>query len=149
MIPDFDKDGNLPPGLHATDWDAFAARFGTNSHRKRLLVGMKEMLLSLKSVGCSKVFMDGSFITSKDLPSDFDGCWDKAGMSFPDLKRNDPVLLDFTNGRRAQKLKYGGEMLPADATEGRSGKTFINFFSKDKNTSNAKGLVEINLGGLA
>jgi len=149
MIPDFDQDGNLPPGFHTADWAAFVIRFGTNNHRRRLLVGLKEMLLSLKSVGCRKVYMDGSFVTSKDLPSDFDGCWERAGVSLPDLKQNDPVLLDFTDGRRAQKLKYGGEMFPANATEGRSGQAFINFFSKDKNTSNAKGLVEINLGGLA
>jgi hypothetical protein len=148
MIPDFDKDGNLPPGHHLTDWDGFVVRFGTNAHRRRLLAGLKQLLLSLKSVGCGRVFLDGSFISSKELPSDFDGCWDRTGMSLPDLKLKDPVLLDFTNGRRAQKLKYGGEMFPADVTEGTSGRTFINFFSQDKDTSNAKGLVEINLGGL-
>jgi hypothetical protein len=148
MIPDFDKDGNLPPGTHASDWEAFATRFGTNGHRKRLLAGMKQMLLSLKSVGCRKALIDGSFVTNTDLPSDFDGCWERTGMSLINLQRHDPVLLDFTNGRRAQKLKYGGEMFPADVTEGVTGKTFIEFFSKDKSTGNAKGLVEIDLGGL-
>jgi hypothetical protein len=148
MIPDFDRDGNLPPGFHASDWDAFVKRFGTNGHRRRLLAGMKQMLLSLKSVGCMKVLIDGSFVTDKDFPNDFDGCWERTGMSLIDLQQHDPILLDFTNGRRAQKLRYGGEMFPADAAEGITGRTFIDFFSKDKSTANAKGLVEIDLGGL-
>ena len=148
MIPDFDIDGNLPPGTHASDWEAFATRFGTNGHRKRLLAGMKQMLLSLKSAGCRRVHIDGSFVTNKELPNDFDGCWERAGMSLMNLQQHDPVLLDFTNGRRAQKLKYGGEMFPADTTEGITGRTFIAFFSMDKSTANPKGLVEIDLGGL-
>jgi hypothetical protein len=106
------------------------------------------MLFSLKSAGCRKVHIDGSFVTDKELPNDFDGCWERAGMSLANLQQHDPVLLDFTDGRRAQKLKYGGEMFPADATEGITGTTFIAFFSRDKNTANAKGIVEIDLGGL-
>ncbi len=28
MIPDFDENGNLPPGVHFCDWSEFKERFG-------------------------------------------------------------------------------------------------------------------------
>src|SRR6266436_4537256 len=103
MIPAFDHDGNLPPGRHPTSWDDFAKRFGTSGQRRRLLAGMKQMLQSLKNVGCARVFMNGSFVTSKADPEDYDGCWDGAGVDLPKLKQTDPVLLDFRNRRLLQK----------------------------------------------
>lgn len=104
------------------------------------------MLRSLKKVGCKRVFMDGSFVTSEDKPSDYDGCWDRPGMDLALLRSTDPVLLDFRNGRAAQKLKYGGEMFPADLVEAASGRVFLEFFSKDKDTGDPKGIVVIDLG---
>ena len=53
MLPDFDERGNLPPGRHRATWQEMEQRYGLNEHRRRLLAGMKRMLLSLKSVGCS------------------------------------------------------------------------------------------------
>lgn len=149
MIPDFDDAGNLPPGRHRATWDEFVNRFGTNDHRRRLLSGMKRMLLSLRSSGCNHAYMDGSFVTAKDRPADYDGCWSRIGVNLSELRKNDPVLLDFRNGRLAQKVRYGGEMFPAEMTEGRSGKVFLEFFERDKTTGVAKGVIEIDLGGLS
>jgi hypothetical protein len=149
MVPPFDKDGNLPPGRHTATWDELLGIFGTSAHRKRLLAGMKQMLLSLKNVGCRRVFIDGSFVTSKVDPADYDGCWDGTGVDITKLKQSDPVLLDFRNRRTLQKLKYGGEMFPADTLETSSGLVFLQFFERDKGTGNAKGVVEIDLKGLS
>src|SRR6202030_4426738 len=99
MIPAFDPRGNLPPGRHQTSWEDFVKRFGTPPQRRNLLGGMKQLLLSLKNVGCGRVFMDGSFVTSKPNPADYDGCWDRVGMDLAKLQRTDPVLLDFKNKR--------------------------------------------------
>lgn len=33
MIPDFDENGNLPPGVHWAEWNEFQDRFGYNWHR--------------------------------------------------------------------------------------------------------------------
>lgn len=90
--------------------------------------------------------MDGSFVTSKEKPGDYDGCWDRGGMDLALLTKTDPVLLDFRNGRVAQKLKYGGEMFPADLVEAKSGRVFLEFLSKDKDTGDPKGIVVIDLG---
>ena len=149
MIPDFDADGNLPPGRHRGGWKEFEKRFGTSLRRRQLLAGMKQMLLSLKDAGCRRIFMDGSFVTSKANPGDYDGCWDRAGMDLPKLLKTDPVLFDFGNKRLGQKLKYGGEMFPADLWEANSGSVFLEFFERDKDTGDQKGIVEIDLGELS
>jgi hypothetical protein len=149
MIPEFDDRGNLPPGRHVATWAQFECRFGTNEHRRMLLAEMKRMLRSLKSVGCRRVYIDGSFVTSKDQPSDYDGCWDRTGMDLKALKAADPILLVFSNKRALQKLKYGGEMFPAQLSEGASGRVFLDFFQRDKNTGDEKGIVEIDIGGLS
>jgi hypothetical protein len=90
-------------------------------------------------------YIDGSFVTSKDYPGDFDGCWDVTGV---DPAKLDPVLLDFDNARAAQKARFSGELFPAQTPEGLSGRTFIEFFQLDKDTGMQKGIVAIDLGRL-
>ena len=65
------------------------------------------MVSALSVAGCSTVYLNGSFVTAKPLPNDFDGCWEPVGV---DIAKLDPVLLDFDNRRAAQKAKYFGEM---------------------------------------
>jgi len=149
MIPDFDDSGNLPPGRYRATWEEFANRFGSNDHRRQLLSGMNRMLLSLKRYGCRRAYIDGSFVTRKEYPDDYDGCWSPIGVDLQELYKGDPVLLDFRNQRLAQKVKYGGEMFPAEMTEGLSGRVFLEFFQRDKTTGDFKGIVEIELGGLS
>lgn len=144
MIPAFTEDGCLPPGIHLAMWFEFALRYGTNDHRKRLLQGMRGALQNLKQAGCPGVFIDGSFVTSKAYPNDYDGCWDATGVD-PTLL--DPVLLDFTNERAAQKAKYGGELFVAQGVERASGRTWVEFFQFDQD-DNPKGIVAIDLRSL-
>jgi len=89
------------------------------------------------------VYLDGSFITAKESPGDFDGCWDLNGVNPAQL---DPVLLRFDPGRMAQKIKYGGELFPAAwIADQNSMLTFIDFFQIDKETGEAKGIIAIDL----
>jgi hypothetical protein len=89
------------------------------------------------------VYIDGSFVTTKDEPADFDGCWDMAGV---DPSRLDPVLLTFDQNRLAQKIKYYGEMFPAQFIADRiSGKTYMEFFQIVKETGEAKGIISLDL----
>ena len=142
MIPPFDAKGLLPAGIHAADWPEFAARFGFSDRRRRLLGGLEAALRSLRDAGCTLAYMDGSFVTAKKEPGDFDACWGVAGV---DPDRLDPVLLDFSDGRAAQKARYGGELFPAELPEGLSGRTFLEFFQTDRDTGVAKGIVSIDL----
>lgn len=74
------------------------------------LNGMEFAIDSLRWAGCRTVYIDGSFVTSKEVPNDFDACWEEAGVE-PELL--DPVLLHFDAGRATQKTKYLGNLFPA------------------------------------
>jgi hypothetical protein len=95
--------------------------------------------------GCRTLYLDGSFVTGKQVPGDYDGCWDAAGVN-PTLL--DDVLLDMSNGRLRQKAKYGGELFVAGWIESGSGRSFLEFFQTDKDTGNLKGIVALDLGSV-
>jgi hypothetical protein len=112
MIPAFNERGNLPPGVHQATWKQLTKRFGRTIRRRRLLYGLRAALLALRDAGCRVVYIDGSFVTAKKAPGDFDGCWDTQGVNAELL---DPVLLTFDQGRAAQKAKYLGELFSRSA----------------------------------
>ncbi|HTA42580.1 MAG TPA: hypothetical protein VK789_09045 [Bryobacteraceae bacterium] len=118
------------------------SRFGFNRRRQALLNGLHRALLTLKISGCTAVYLDGSFVTAKSLPGDYDACWDIEGV---DVTRLDPIFLDFSRGRAAQKRRFLGEFFPAQMPEGVSGRVFLEFFQIDKDTGRPKGIVALNL----
>lgn len=142
MIPDFTVSGLLPPGIHKAEWPEIVARLGGNAHRRALLGGLQRALEALRRAGCETVYLDGSFVTSKGSPGDYDLCWSVAGV---DVNRLDPVLLIFDNKRRAMNAKYMGDLFPAEVPEGRTGRTFLQFFQIDKISGDAKGVLMIDL----
>jgi hypothetical protein len=145
-IPDFDAaTGNLPPGIHDATWDEVMAAFGSSARRAQLLDGLYRALQALRAAGCPRVYIDGSFATSKASPGDFDGCWEAQGV---DWNRLDPVLRAFTRRRAAQKAKYGGELFIANAPAAPGGTAFLDFFQTDKATGDPKGIVALDLRGL-
>lgn len=146
VLPDFDENGKLPRGVHEASWGEFVERFGNTEHRHRLLQGLKEALQALRAAGCKRVYIDGSFVTAKEVPNDWDGCWDTDGV---DLAALDPILRQFANKRAAQKAKYLGEFFPAQMTNGGAGKVILEFFQTDKETGGAKGIVALELQRLS
>src|ERR1044072_1136250 len=125
MIPPFNPDGLLPEGTHEASWREIEVRFGQTPYRRALLTGLKSALGVLRAAGCHLVYLDGSFVTAKDMPNDYDCCWDVTGVKPSEL---DPTFLNFKNRRAAQKMKFGGEFFPAQLPEGLTGKTFLEFF---------------------
>ena len=71
--------------------------------------GLRAALENLKRAGCRTVYVNGSFVTNKYVPNDYDACWEEAGVEPEAL---DPVLLTFDPGRVTQKAKYLGELFP-------------------------------------
>lgn len=142
MIPPFDSEGNLPIGVHVATWDEIVRRYGWNDRRRELLAGLREALDNLRSAGCPRAYVDGSFVTSESKPRDFDGCWEPAGV---DLLRLDPTLYDFANERRAQKRKYGGELFPASFIADAAGFSFFDLFQLVRGTDGRKGIIAIDL----
>lgn len=146
MIPPFEPDtGNLPPGIHEASWDELVERFGYTEQRRGLLSGLRAAIESLRRAGCRRVYVDGSFVTAKQAPADFDACWEVTGVSVAQL---DPVLLDFRESRQLQKAKFGGELFPAIWIANQRGTRFTDYFQLDSQTGERKGIVAIDPGGL-
>jgi len=89
------------------------------------------------------VYLDGSFVTRKERPGDFDACWTVQNV---DDARLDPVFWDFSRGRAAQKQRILGELFPAQLPEGATGKAFVDFFQVNSMSGEPKGILAIRLG---
>lgn len=142
MLPTFTAHGLLPEGVHPATLEEVRERFGGNERREQLLTGLIEALRLLRAAGCRRVYINGSFVTAKELPNDIDACWDTEGV---DADALDPVFFEFEDGRAAQKARFGAEFFPAQVPEGITGRVFLDFFQVDKQTGEPKGIVEIEL----
>jgi hypothetical protein len=140
MLPDWNANGVLPPGIHEAVWAEVAERFGGTTHRQELLQGLREALDVLRDAGCVRAFLDGSFVT-RAVPNDFDLCWETDGVDWEALP---PALLDVDPPRALQQAVYRGDILP-NVQESGSGMPILEFFQKDKVTGGAKGIVAIDL----
>lgn len=138
MLPEFDADGNLPPGIHPATWGEIRERFGWNERRAGLLQGIERVASELRTAGCRAVWLDGSFVTTKDVPADFDLCYDLASTEVSML---DPSLRTLRD-RTAMKERYGGDILPTDPDM-----PFVKFFQTDRD-GRPKGIVQIDLESL-
>jgi len=141
VIPDFVDIGGLwkvlPPGVHNATLEEVESRFTTSERRKRLFFGFREGVTALRKAGCRKIFLDGSFVTEKTNPGDFDVCWDSMGV---DTGKLNPVFIDFSEGRKKQKGIFQGEFFPVHLrADGKH--TFLDFFQIDKYTGFAKGII--------
>jgi hypothetical protein len=134
VIPDFDAAGNLPAGIHNTAWNELATRYRTTAHRRQLLDGLRLALESLRDAGCRRHYINGSFVTAEDEPGDFDACWEAANV---DSRLLDPVLLDFSDRRRVQKAKFGGELFPAELAADPAGTRFLDYFQHERQPARA------------
>ena len=145
-LPTFDKNGNLPAGIHLATWQDVKEILAFNPRRQELLSGLKRACESLKQVGCLRIYIGGSFATNKEFPGDFDVCWADETVDLEKLAEIDPVLLNFKNQRAAQKAKYGGELfLASDIADLDSFEDYLAFFQKDKVSGNIKGIIAIDL----
>ncbi|MEH1779831.1 MAG: hypothetical protein V7K67_33775 [Nostoc sp.] len=142
MIPEFDENGNLPPGLHFGDWKEFKERFGYTDKRMQMIHGIEAVMAELKTAGCRTFYINGSFVTSEPKPRDFDCCWDKDDVDINYLRQNAPLILKFYDST-AQKARYRGEIYPSDQPVDES-TISIEFFQRDRK-QNRKGIVAINL----
>ena len=127
----------LPPGVHDATIEEIEARFATSDHRKRIFSGFRNGATALAKAGCRKIFLDGSFVTEKPIPGDFDACWDDDGA---DAAKLDPVFRDFSDGRRKQKERFKGEFFPANAPADGT-HIFLDYFQTDRHTEKAKGII--------
>ena len=138
-LPPFDSaTGLLPIGEHIASWHDILDRFGWNATRRRQLDGLADALALLAEAGCTRVWLNGSFVTAKDEPGDFDAVWDPTGVDTDVL---DGIFFELANERQQQKAMFGGELFP-NWTERGSSLTFSEFFQLDR-VHGTKGIVVI------
>jgi hypothetical protein len=140
-IPEFDKNGELPPGEHLVTIEQVGKNFGSsNTRRIALMNGLQAAIENFKEAGIKKIWIDGSFVTSKFEPNDIDGCWEyDEGVN---LKILDPVFLQ--RSRLPMKAKYGLEFFPASIIEGATGLPFPRFFQLNRDAQ-PKGILVLKL----
>ena len=64
MIPEFNEDGYLPPGIHPATLDEIAARFGKEPELRQVQMESLRWLVDLaKRVGVQRIIVNGSFVT--------------------------------------------------------------------------------------
>lgn len=145
MIPDFEvTSGNLPPGVHWATWEEINVRYGINDTRRKQLRGLKAAMDELKRCGCNTLLLDGSFVTNKPEPGDFDALWLREGVNFSIL---DPIIRSEMAPRKAQKEKYFGEMLSVSSIQIKYNLGLVRFFQTDR-SNNRKGIIAIDLRGI-
>ena len=132
----------LPPGIHQANLGDVASAFATNSWRRDLFGGLVIASTRLRQAGCPTVYLDGSYVSGKPRPGDFDACWDPSGV---DPAKLDSVFLQFGNGRSAQKVAFKGEFFPSSMMCVDVGKTFVEFFQQDRFTGKQKGIIAVSL----
>jgi hypothetical protein len=142
MIPTPNALGELPPGIHTATLAEVETVFATTPRRRRLFEGLRRAVQNLQAAGVCRVFIDGSFVTTKADPNDVDGCWEGDDVNVDLL---DPVFLDFSQARRAMKAKYGVDFFLATWQEAGSGLTFLAFFQRNR-ADDPKGIVQLELG---
>lgn len=72
-IPAFRGDGYLPEGLFQATLAEITFRFGTSSRRRRFLtLRLRRWTELARQTGAERMFVDGSFVTAKEHPSDID-----------------------------------------------------------------------------
>jgi hypothetical protein len=73
MIPEFNDDGYLPPGIHPATLEEVAARFGHESEVRRNQMESLRWLVDLaRRAGVQRLVVNGSFVTDKLDPNDVD-----------------------------------------------------------------------------
>jgi hypothetical protein len=83
MIPPFDHNGVLPPGIHAATLDEIESVFGRSSEIRRVQMESIRWMVGLAvRAGVHRIVLNGSFVTDIIEPNDVD-CALLIGPGYP------------------------------------------------------------------
>jgi hypothetical protein len=138
-MPSFlDESGYLPAGEHGATWAEVLERFGWNQTRRAQLDGLADALRLLARSGCTKVWLNGSFVTAKDEPGDFDAVW---GSHRHRRRRPRPDLLRTVRRAAPTEAALRRRVVP-NWINFSSDSVFAEFFQQDR-YGNTKGIIVI------
>ncbi len=106
MIPEFTELGYLPAGVYDATLVEIENRFAYNKTRKRLFEAMVKVVNMFREAKSPEIFLDGSYITTKPEPGDYDLCWEPSGVEPTD------ELLEFFSTKVDRKKIYLGDIFP-------------------------------------
>jgi len=73
MLPDFDDNGNLPPGIHWATIEEVERRFGNGSEEREVEAKeLRSFVEWARGAGVRRLLINGSFVTSARSPNDVD-----------------------------------------------------------------------------
>lgn len=144
MIPPFDDTGDLPPGLHATTWEEFRARFCRfvqSDRRLTLCQHLEQLVDNARASGIvTRILVGGSMVRATAEPNDFDCIIVLHATTRYEALRPDQLHIADT---RLARVRYQGDIFVA-----REGQLtlalYIDFFSHNRD-GKIIGMVEVTL----
>lgn len=131
MIPPFDNDGRLPPGVHVATVDEVEARFGRGSELRRVQFESLRWMIDLATrAGVRRIVLNSSFVTDIIEPNDVD-CVLLIGPGFP---ANSTAEAELEAGLPFIEIRLVGDV---DFDE------FVNVIFATDRMGNPKGVVEV------
>jgi len=147
MVPTFNKEGALPLGEHEISLAEFEQVFVYNERRREIFNKFLKLIDDLRTINCSLIYVDGSYVTDKEEPGDIDVCWhEDEFIDWDRLKKELLILLDLEYPRHWQQLVYSADVFPANVYDSNAKKLFKDFFQQHKETGNPKGIIKIKIG---
>jgi len=137
----FNKAGTLNPGIHKMSWEKFYDYFSFSERRIELLKGLEKVVAILREIGATHIYIDGSFVTDKLDPKDWDACYDCPLSQIDKLADMYPF-----SDKKEQKKLYKGELYFAGHSPFFRNRevSYLDFFQKRKeNPALKKGIVEL------
>lgn len=142
MIANFNTEGYLPEGIHECTLQELEERFTFNLKRKKLFEGLSRLIHKLGSIHCKVIYIDGSFVSEKQLPSDVDVCFECAEENWEFA-----VLMvgDFWKDQESFQRDYNCNVFPSNLFIEGGKLYYLDFFQRIKNTNIPKGILKIKL----
>jgi Family of unknown function (DUF6932) len=133
MIPSFDDNGNLPPGVYPATIEEIAERFGKETEIRRAQMQSLRWLCEIaRRAGVTKIAVNGSFISEMAEPNDVD-CALLLGADYP---KDEASAQELTEGLPFVQMYLEGE---------KGYNYFVEkFFATDREDV-PKGMVEVTL----
>lgn len=145
MIPEFETNGFLKEGIYETTFEEMENKLGFSKKRQKLLAAMKNLISYCRCLQCDILHIDGSFVSNKIAPADYDACWDTTAANRNDVLRVVEQSL-LNSDSETQKEDFGGEIYPAfDKSPFNHGQTILEYFQTIKDSDERKGIIKLKL----
>ena len=133
MIPNFDDNGYLPPGIHMATLAEIAERFGQGDDQRRAGMDSIRWLVDIaRRAGVERIIVNGSFVTDRFEPNDVD-CVLLAGPSYA------------ADQSAREELKQGLPFLELHVVEDVEFAEFVQDIYGTDRLKNPKGMIEVRL----